>query len=380
VVPWRSISLVMSTAFCIGVTLGLFPALIALNVEYRGFDTGGNGLLAAMPALAGIAVGPFAPRIIDRLEALPTYLAAAALAATMVCLFPLFPDFVAWFAIRFAMGLGMGVQWIVSEMWVNRLAIGPRRGAILGLYVVVLSVGLTAGPFLMNLLGTRGAAPFYGTAGLLVASCLPLFFASGASTAGKVGTAQLTLAQAVRRSPAAMLAGVIDGFIFQTFMIFLALYFLRLGTAETVAVNFLAIFFLGGILLQFVIGHLLDLCPPRAVLIACCLLIVSGLAIMAGVRDVPLLIWPTMLVIGGASAAVYTSGLAGIADSFSAEEMPSGTAAFSVLWYVRGLTGPVAAGYAMDWWNPHGMALMIAAAALALATVNALRLGSQARR
>lgn len=377
--PWRSIALVMSTALCIGVTLGLFPALISLHVEYRGFDSSWNGLLAAMPALAGIAIGPFAPRIIVALGALPTYLAASAIAITATCLFPIIPDLGAWFVIRFAMGLGMGVQWIVSEMWVNRLAAGPRRGTILSIYVVILSVGLTAGPFLINLLGTRSLAPFYATAGVLLASCLPLFFAAGAATTEATTSSPLSLAQAALRNPQAMLAGVIDGFIFQTFMIFLALFFLRLGTPEATAVNFLAIFFLGGILLQFAIGFLLDASSPRAVLLGCCGLIVAGLAVMAEIRESPLLIWPTLLVLGGASAAVYTAGLAGIADSFSVEEMPSGTATFSVLWYAGGLAGPIAAGYAMDWWDPYGMAAIVATSALVLAAANLVPRKSRAR-
>lgn len=78
---WGSIVLVLSTAACIGITLGLFPSLIALNVESRGFDTSWNGVLAAMPAFAGILVGPFVPRAIAVLGPLRTFLLSSALAA-----------------------------------------------------------------------------------------------------------------------------------------------------------------------------------------------------------------------------------------------------------------------------------------------------------
>ena len=44
--------------------------------------------------------------------------------------------------------------------------------------------------------------------------------------------------------------------------------------------NFLAIFFLGGILLQFAIGFLLDASSPRAVLLGCC----AGLALFIRAR------------------------------------------------------------------------------------------------
>jgi len=54
--------------------------------------------------------------------------------------------------------------------------------------------------------------------------------------------------------------------------------------------------------------------------------------------------------------------------------MPSGTAAFSVLWYVGGLTGPVLAGSAMETWNPHGMPVVVAAVCLVLVAVNSAAL------
>ena len=88
----RSIGLVLSTAACIGITLGLFSSLIALNVESRGFDTSWNGMLPAMPAVAGVLVGPFVPRAIARLGPLRTFLLSWALAVIAACLFPIFSD------------------------------------------------------------------------------------------------------------------------------------------------------------------------------------------------------------------------------------------------------------------------------------------------
>jgi len=363
---WWSIALVLSTAACIGITLGFFPSLIALNVESRGFDTSWNGVLAAMPATAGVIVAPIAPRAIARFGALRTFLIASALAVIAACLFPLFSGLLSWFLIRFAMGVGMGIQWVVSEMWVNRLATGPRRGMILSLYVIVLSAAIAAGPFLLSKLGTQGHIPFIATAALLIISCLPLLFATNA-VAGEANKARvLSLVDAFLRKPSAMLIGLIDGFVFQTLLVFIPLYFLRLGSPEPSALNFLTLFCVGSVILQFFIGYMLDRTKPAMVLIVCCSLVIAGLVLMAEVRETPGLAWPLFIIMGGAAAAIYTAGLAAVNDGFSAEDMPSGTAAFTVLWYVGGLSGPVAAGYAMDLWNPYGMAAAVAAACAVL--------------
>jgi MFS family permease len=221
----RSIGLVLSTAACIGITLGLFPSLIALNVESRGFDTSWNGILAAMPAIAGILVGPFVPRAIARLGPLRTFLLSSALAVIATCLFPIFSDLLSWFLIRFAMGIGMGIQWVVSEMWMNRLATGPRRGMILSLYVIVLSASIALGPFLLSMMGTQGRLPFLATAALLVVSCLPLLFASSTAGTETSKARALPLLEALVRKPSAMLTGLIDGFVFQALLVFIPLVF-----------------------------------------------------------------------------------------------------------------------------------------------------------
>ena len=373
---WRSIALVLSTAGCIGLTIGLFPSLIALNVESRGFDTSWNGLLAAMPPLAGILVGPFVPRVISALGTLRAFLLSSGVAVVAVCLFPVYSELEAWFVIRFAMGVGTGCQWIVSETWLNRLATGPRRGTILGLYVFVLSGAIAVGPYLLSQIGTQGRAPFLATAALLVISCLPLFLADRAVAEEASKAPALSLLQAFRRKPSAMLTGLIDGFVFQTLLVFIPLYFMRLGSPESSALFFLTLFCIGGVILQFLIGYMLDRMRPAVVLIICCSILIVGLGLISSVRDVPLLAWPVVLVAGGAAAAIYTTGLAGINDAFKPEEMPSGTAAFSVLWYIGGLTGPAVAGYALDIWNPHGMPAVVAAACgflIAVSTIAALR-------
>jgi MFS family permease len=371
---WWSIALVLSTAACIGMTLGLFPALIAIAAEMRGFDTSWNGLLAAMPALAGIAVGPFVPRIISALGALRTFLLFSGLAAGLASLFPFFPHLSAWFVIRFAMGVGMGIQWVVSEMWMNRLAIGRRRGTILSLYVIVLSAAIALGPYLLSVLGTQGQTPFLMAAALLVLSSLPLVVAGNGLGDETQRTAALSLLDAFLRKPAAMLTGLIDGFVFQTLLVFLPLYFMRLGSSEATALHYLTLFCLGGVILQLIVGYLLDRFSPALVLAACCSLLIAGLALTSTVKDMPALEWPLLLIMGGCAAAVYTAGLAGINDAFGAAEMPCATTMFSMLWYVGGLSGPAAAGYAMALWDPFGMAAVVAAACAVMVAVGAASL------
>jgi MFS family permease len=75
------------------------------------------------------------------------------------------------------MGAGLSLQFVIGEAWVNSLADDHSRGRIIGIYVIVLSVGLFVGPSIISLAGTRGHPPLLVAAALLLLACLPILFA-----------------------------------------------------------------------------------------------------------------------------------------------------------------------------------------------------------
>jgi MFS family permease len=366
----RELTLAMSTALCYGIALGFFPALLSLNLETNGFAASWSGLLGATPAFAGLVVVPFSPRIVARMGARPAYLAAAALSVSTAALFPVFPSLGAWFVLRFLMGAGLAVQFVIGESWVNNLADGPSRGRILGIYIIVLAVGLFVGPSIMTIAGTEGPPPFLAAAGLLLLACLPVLLARHMLPPAKDAAKVMGLVEALLRKPSAMITGLLEGFIFQTLLIFLPVYALRLGASEEHAIQYLTIYMLGGIPLQLLIGYLLDRIGAEAVLVLTCATIALTLPAFAWFVDEPAA-WPILILMGASCAAIYTAGLAAISGSFSAAEMPSGTATFNVFWYIGAVAGPAVAGYAMTLWDPHGIAVSIVISCIVLGFANA---------
>lgn len=370
---WFHVALVMSTALCIGIALGLFPALLALNVDAMGYATTSNGLLAAMHGLAGFVVSPLVPKLVASFGSLRTYIASTVMASVMIVLFTVFYSLEAFFVLRFILGLGLGVQWIVSESWMSQVAIGPRRGTIISLYVVVLSIGLAIGPMIMAFAGTAGMAPFLIAAALICISFIPLLFLPQQKVSEGSERRALPLLTAMLRKPSAMLAGAVDGLVFQVLMALLPIYFLHLGSSETTALSMLNAFFVGGVALQVVVGYVLDRTSPAKVLILSSVITMACLGLIA-MRFEASTLWIIMFIMGEPTAAIYTAGLASVNDSFSAEDMPSGTAAYTMIWHVGGLSGPALAGIAMDWWDPFGLPLVVSAALVVLVAANGFAL------
>ena len=67
-----------------------------------------------------------------------------------------------------------------------------------------------------------------------------------------------------------------------------------------------------------------------------------------------------LFVWGGVVAASYSVGLALLEGSYTGSKLASANAAFVMLYCAGRLAGPPLVGAAIDSWNPHGFAVMMA--------------------
>jgi MFS family permease len=175
----RSLAAVMSCVGMSGLCFGLTAPLLTLLLERQGVDAVLIGLSAATSSLAVLFVGPLVPALVSRLGTLGALYSAVAVAVAALLLLPLFPNVYAWFPIRFVLGAAIAVQWIASEIWVNRISTDEGRGTTVGIYAMLFAVGFAVGPLLIVAVGSVGWTPFLVSAGLLAASALPLVTAHG---------------------------------------------------------------------------------------------------------------------------------------------------------------------------------------------------------
>ena len=84
---WRGITAIVASVGLAGIIVGLFSPLIALKLEHAAMSTTWNGINAAMPAIAAIAVAPFIPRMTVRLGLMRTILLGVTITVAVVPLF-----------------------------------------------------------------------------------------------------------------------------------------------------------------------------------------------------------------------------------------------------------------------------------------------------
>jgi MFS family permease len=359
-----SLAAVFSTSLGVGLIFGFQPPLIALTLSRLGHSSFAIGAVTAANLIAVILCGPFYPRAIARLGLKRSIVGGTMVAAVLLLLMPVSPGIPLWLALRFAAGCALGLVWIASEIWMNSVSSAESRGTVMGIYGTVFSIGIVAGPVLLEFTGTRGAKPFAVGAACLILTLTPLAVLTRVTGTAQVFTPLRGLWSALKIAPIVMLAALVAGWVESADLTLLPLYGVRSGLDERAALLLVAVFMTGNVLLQLPIGLLADRYGRRTWLAICALASCIGPLFLQRSLGTPLLLWPLLFVWGGTLYAFYTQGVALLGEEFAVENLPSANTLFVMVYCLGGVVGPSAGGIAMDLSPSRGLPLLLSGAAL----------------
>jgi MFS family permease len=287
--------------------------------------------------------------------------------AAVLFVMPWLPGVQGWLALRFVTGCALGLEWIASEIWLNRLSTDQTRGTVMGTYATVFAAGVMAGPLLLQLTGTIGWRPFgVGALGLAL-TALPLLAARD-SSAGDDGPRQrLQWLRIARAAPIVMLAALIAGLVESAYVSLLPVFALLRGLDEHSALLLVTVFLAGNVILQLPIGRVGDRLGRQRVLALCAGVCVIGPILLSAVMGVSWLVWPLLLLWGGTMYGFYTQGLALLGESYPHAELADANTVFVVVYCAGGIVGPSLGGFAMDVWPANGLLVFLSVAPLLLA-------------
>lgn len=368
----RSLTAIISTAFGVGVAVGAIVPLVSLSLQRDGYSGFMIGVNSAMLPLAVLVMGPFMPRIIARLGTLPSIVLGLGVAAAAVLLFPALPNYYAWCAIRFVIGLAGAIHWITSETWINLMAASRNRSRVMGIYATVMAAGFVLGPLIINVTGTDGWVPFIAVSAALVLALVPVAFARhvvpSMSSHGSVG-----VTTAFAAAPMVMIAALVAGFVDAGLFSLIPVYETRAGFVETVAAASLSVFMAGNLVLQVPLGWLADQTDRRVILLLSAGIVCAGAIIYPLLLGEEIWLWPMMFVWGGVSWGVYTLALGLMGERFPAAQLAAANSAFVMMYEMGSFGGPIVAGTAMDLAPLYGLPVVVALASGALLLFGLLR-------
>lgn len=146
----RNIWRVYVATLVLGVAYGLSVSVIALHLDDLGFHEQAIGGLAAWFASGIVALSIPAGRLVHRVGARRTLIAALFGYAVSVGVFPLLTSFGGIAAARFVDGACSACIWVSCETILLRRSSAANKAQVMSLYAMAMAIGYVVGPLLAH--------------------------------------------------------------------------------------------------------------------------------------------------------------------------------------------------------------------------------------
>jgi len=348
--------------------VGLLNTLLVLRGAYEGFSDGILGLMGSS-YFAGFLVGTLlVPRLIKRIGHIRGFAFFTAAVGAAVLGHLIFIDAYVWIGLRVLAGAAIVGLYIVIESWLSSDAGDTLRGRVFAIYMVCNLGALAAAQQLLNLDAPSGYLLFVIAAAFVCLAAMPVA-ATRLPPPELPSGERMSLRACYRKAPVAATTGVLSGLAMGAFWSLGAVYVGRLGADESVAADFMTAAILGGVALQWPIGHFSDGSDRRRTLVVVALLtaLAAAAMLLAGAHYWFMLI--AAFLFGGVAFSLYPIAVAHLVDHLHAEEILSGSASLLLFHGGGAAVGPMIAGALMAHLGPMALPLHFMVMTLLLAGI-----------
>jgi MFS family permease len=349
---WRTIAALnlVSTLAQVG-QFGIAFVMLPVWLAAQGLDATQLGMFAAslwLGQLPGLAAAPWLCTQLGPRRVIVSGLLCTVLALGLIALtgWP-------WWPVGGALaGFGLGLRWIGLEPWLYRIAPAEARGRLVGFHETLIALAPIVAPLLAGYTGLQGNGIFEVGITFTVAALLPLALARAPADEGPTLLADAS--RSWRAAPVrdfifkqgiiiALLGGMLEAAVSGLFAPF------ALGRAVSVdqTADLLAVFGLGGLLMQYAIGWLADHGGLRtagqvsalgAAAVACLLTLVPAHYTLMLIA---------VFLMGGFITAFLTLALIA-STTTTTGSMARNVSTISMLYTASAIAGPLLAGAAMQ--------------------------------
>jgi MFS family permease len=358
--------------------VGLLGTVVGLRATTAGFANLQIGLVMA-GYYAGYIIGTlFVPRLIRNVGHVRCFAAFAALSAAASLGFGLLVDPALWFVLRILSGICVVGIYMVVESWLNEQSAGPHRGRIFSIYMMSTLIALGAGQFLLLAGDTSELTLFALSAILISLGVVPVAITRVTEPQIDV-VVPVQLKQLAQISPLGMVGALSSGIVIGAFWGMAPVFGQRLDLNDGDIALLMSSTILGGVLLQWPIGHISDRIDRRTVLIltSFAAAIASGTIGYIAIHQHTGLIVSSFLY-GGLMFTLYSISVAHTNDHLVAGQVLEATRGLLLVFGIGALFGPILAGLAMRILGPAGLPVMSATIATALALFGVFRITRRA--
>ncbi|MGQ7248438.1 MFS transporter [Halomonas sp. V046] len=356
---------------------GLIMTLLGVRMSLEGFPSQMAGLLMSSFSLGFVFGSYWLEKRIRSVGHIRVFAACAASLAVTAMLHGLWVNPWAWLVWRLLGGGATAGLLMVMESWVSGESTNDNRGRVLGWYMVISTMSLAGGQWMLNLADPGGQVLFSVVGMLFALSLVPLSIhrIHGPSRHHDIQPRKIRLSTLYRRAPVGLVGAFTGGLMVQAFFAMTPYYGQEIGLTTGQTARFMAITTLVALVAQWGLGRVSDRLDRRRVILWMAVVMTLTGGIMSAMADAR---FGVLLVLACAHTAMlhtlYSLSLAHTNDWLDPEEVVAANAKL-MMWYgIGSVIGPFSASLVMQAAGPDGLWLFLGAAALALAVFVWLRL------
>jgi len=326
---------------------GLQGTLLGVRATLEGFPPLVIGAVMAAYYVGYVAGSLAAPSLIHRVGHIRVFAALSSVTCAAILLQSVFLQPAAWAVLRAASGACFAGIFVVAESWLNDRAKSGNRGALLGVYMVVLYLGMGAGQLLLGLADPQSATLFILVAILISIATVPL-----ALTAQRAPDFTLPQRERVRellaKSPLGVIGVFVAGALGATFIALGPAYAAIVGLEAPAIAAFMSTGIFAATAAQLPLGRWSDRTDRRTVIMS--VSVVAALAAIAttAVEGGSLLFMTIAGLCTGLSLTLYPLAAAHVNDHLDSSQLVAASSTLILINGAGAIVGPLVVATAMQ--------------------------------
>lgn len=256
------------------------------------------------------------------------------------------------YLVKIVMGIGGTFIFVSTEVMINYYSDETNRGKNIGLYVVILSIGIAIGSLLIWTIKLGNWVPFViGSSIVLFVFIIQLIFMEEIQI--KDENAKVEKMPIAKMPLMSLLSASVYGLFESSVIVVFPLYGLRNHFTTDQVAYFLASFVIGGIVILYIVGHFADKLPKyKLLLIISTMLGILFLFPVLTMNFVFLLV--IFFFIGGIVPAFYTVGLNYTVEQVEKKFMTQANGYFVMMYGAGTILGPLIGATLVDFNKQYG--------------------------
>ncbi len=325
---------------------GMQGTLLGIRGALEDFSTFEMSIVMSAYFLGFLGGSRMAPGMIRRVGHVRVFAALASLISAVMILYPTFPNVIIWSLGRVLIGFCFSAVYVTAESWLNNAADNSNRGQALSLYMIVQTLGIVIAQALLLTADPSGFVLFVIPSVLVSIAVTPILL-SASPTPPFETTHPMSLKQLISFSPLGAVGMFLLGGIFAAQFGMASVYGAEVGLSVAQISLYVAMFFVGAVILQYPIGWISDRMDRRFLIVIVSLIGGVGSVIGMLFGQVYVLLLVSAFVMGGMSNPLYSLLIAHTNDFLEHDDMAAASGGMVFINGLGAIIGPIVTGWIM---------------------------------